>query len=115
MKEYYKDLAVIREQQQEGNRQHNAEVAKRRDALNRAKEVEAVNAADELNNRLEALKKFRIHKAPFNSSSNREKETQVTVSIAPPGPGSYNSINNTIMEGYIRTEIQKDKVKVGLS
>lgn len=58
------------------------------------------------------IKDFKFPKAPFNSTSDRDHDAIEVAKSMIPGPGSYNSINKTIMEGYIKTSMGKEKVKV---
>jgi hypothetical protein len=115
LKEYYKELALLRDQQKQGSEPVYRDVLKRRDAIKKAEEDVRIAQEDELLSRLDAIREFQLQKAPFNSTSERGHDVIENAKASNPGPGSYNAINKTIMEGYIRTTLTKEKVKVDQS
>lgn len=85
---------------------------KRRDAQKKAEDDARIVQAEDLISRQEAIKELKFQKAPFNSTSDRDHDVIENQKALIPGPGSYNPINKTIMENYIRTTLTKEKAKV---
>lgn len=85
---------------------------RRRKEINKVKEAAAENEVEIKHQRLEIMQEYRKSKAPFNISSERENIVPEDKETFSPGPGEYNPINKTIMEGYIKQQMQQEKIKV---
>lgn len=107
MKEFYKEIGSIPNQRQK-------EAKERREALEAAKlEVLRMQMGDEVSYGAEQDQhKIRPHKQPFNSTAPRSQEIRREGYQTEVGPGRYNPINKTIMEGYIHQKLAAEKVKV---
>jgi hypothetical protein len=84
------------------------EVKARREAMQQAKEDDYLNEIDAKQDRIENMNKLKGNKVSFNSTSVRKDEV-ASSELPQLGPGSYNPINKTIMEGYIKQKLIQEK------
>ena len=85
---------------------------RRRKEINKVKEAATENEVEIKHQRLEIMQEYKKSKAPFNISSQRQNIVPDDKEPLAPGPGEYNPINKTIMEGYIKQQMQQEKIKV---
>ena len=87
----------------------------RRLALEKQKEQAAEFESSMKYQRTDGIVVLKKNKHPFNSTGSREQNVKKLQDQQETGPGSYNPINKTIMEGFIRGKLQKEVAKVGSS
>jgi hypothetical protein len=76
---------------------------KRKKEQEKLKEMALLEELAKKEAKIEVMKRERVNAQGFNSTTDRDKELNAkTAEVAGLGPGSYNPINRTIMEKYIK-------------
>jgi hypothetical protein len=76
---------------------------KRKKEQEKLKEMALLDELARKEAKFEVMKRERVNAQAFNSTTDRDKELHArTAEVANLGPGSYNPINRTILEKYIK-------------